>query len=182
MFEGSLVESRGLVATGTARWTALGSMTLQCAVAGLLIAIPLFHPEGLPILSDAPRLVVPLPTKPPVQVRVESAAASSSQATSVPAASPAPAMGRPLILSHPGEQAEGPAPAIDPNFRMGGSGSGSLSALVGDTGPGVSVVPKKSGPLTVSTGVLAGMLISPIQPVYPAIAKAAGVQGSVDRG
>ncbi len=34
-------------------------------------------------------------------------------------------------------------------------------------------------PLNVSTGVLQGMLIAPIRPVYPAIAKAAHVEGSV---
>jgi protein TonB len=31
----------------------------------------------------------------------------------------------------------------------------------------------------VSTGVLQGMLMAPIRPVYPVIAKAAGVQGTV---
>ena len=41
MFEGSLVESRGLVVSETQRWTALGSLTLQLALAGLLLAIPL---------------------------------------------------------------------------------------------------------------------------------------------
>jgi periplasmic protein TonB len=181
MFEGSLVESRGLVASGTARWTALGSITLQCAVAGLLIAIPLFHPEGLPTLSDAPRLLVPLPPKPPVvPIQVEHTTASS-EAMSVPAASPAPAMVRPLILTRPGEMTEGP-PAAYTDVRIGGSGSNSLSALVGvglGPGPTVSVVPKKSGPLQVSSGVTAGLLISPIQPVYPSLARAARVEGTV---
>ena len=51
----------------------------------------------------------------------------------------------------------------------------------GGKGPVVSVVPAKAPvvPLHVSTGVLQGMLIASIRPVYPAIAKAAGVQGSV---
>jgi protein TonB len=48
-------------------------------------------------------------------------------------------------------------------------------------GPVVSVAPTRAPgvPLHVSTGVLQGMLIAPIRPVYPAIAKAAGVQGTV---
>jgi protein TonB len=33
--------------------------------------------------------------------------------------------------------------------------------------------------MRVSSGVLAGMLLTPIRPVYPVIAKAAGVQGAV---
>jgi protein TonB len=44
----------------------------------------------------------------------------------------------------------------------------------------VSVAPVKTpAVLRVSKGVLLGMLIAPIRPVYPMIAKAAGVQGSV---
>jgi protein TonB len=38
---------------------------------------------------------------------------------------------------------------------------------------------KTAGPLNVSGGVTAGMLLTPIQPVYPAIAKAAGIHGAV---
>jgi protein TonB len=48
-------------------------------------------------------------------------------------------------------------------------------------GPIVSVAPARAPvvPLHVSTGVLQGMLIAPIRPVYPAIAKAARVEGIV---
>jgi protein TonB len=38
---------------------------------------------------------------------------------------------------------------------------------------------KAPGPVKVSGGVTEGMLLAPIQPVYPAIAKAAGKQGAV---
>ncbi len=49
------------------------------------------------------------------------------------------------------------------------------------SGPNVSVVSVKApaAPLHVSTGVLQGMLIAPIRPVYPAIAKAVHVEGAV---
>jgi len=47
-------------------------------------------------------------------------------------------------------------------------------------GPNVSVVPAKPAePVCVSSGVSQGMLIAPIRPVYPAIARAARVEGSV---
>jgi protein TonB len=51
----------------------------------------------------------------------------------------------------------------------------------GGSGPVVSVRPAKeqTGPLHVSRGVSEGMLLAPIRPVYPAIAKAAHVEGSV---
>ena len=43
------------------------------------------------------------------------------------------------------------------------------------------VVPevKRVGLVRISAGVSAGMLVMPIRPIYPAIAKAAGVQGAV---
>src|SRR6267143_1869413 len=48
-------------------------------------------------------------------------------------------------------------------------------------GPVVSVAPATAPAalIHVSTGVLQGMLLAPIRPVYPVIAKAAGVQGTV---
>jgi protein TonB len=47
--------------------------------------------------------------------------------------------------------------------------------------PSVNVAPARpsSRPLPVSSGVLAGNLIAPIHPEYPAIAKAAHVEGTV---
>jgi protein TonB len=38
---------------------------------------------------------------------------------------------------------------------------------------------KAEGPVRVSSGVAEGHLLAPIQPIYPAIAKAAGIQGRV---
>ena len=72
-------------------------------------------------------------------------------------------------------------PAIDPNLHMGAGGPGPLSVLngVGDVGPPAAVThARPSGPLRVSE-LSAGMLLSPIRPVYPAMAKAVGVQGTV---
>jgi protein TonB len=44
----------------------------------------------------------------------------------------------------------------------------------------ISVAPHASnGPLHISKGVSAGMLLAPIRPIYPPIAKATGVQGTV---
>jgi protein TonB len=43
----------------------------------------------------------------------------------------------------------------------------------------VRAAPKPTGPVRVSSGTMAGTLISQPQPVYPPIAKAAHVQGAV---
>jgi protein TonB len=43
----------------------------------------------------------------------------------------------------------------------------------------VAAAPRKSGPLTISSGVSKGLLLAPIQPIYPRIAVQARVEGTV---
>jgi periplasmic protein TonB len=180
MFEGTLVESRGLPGTGTERWTALGSMTVQLAVAGLLIAIPLLHPEALRMNPLAPPVALPLLHKPPVPVQVKTGVATT--AMSLPAAAPQIQATRPLVFTHLGETAEGGPPLlpIGPGMtNTGPSGVGPMIVGIGSV-PVVAVVRAREPGLTkVSQGVSEGLLLSPIQPVYPPIAKAIRLQGKV---
>lgn len=178
MFEGTLIESRGLAATETQKWTALGSLTVQCAVVAMLLAIPMLRPDVLPMISVAPQLSTPLLSKPPM-VRPEAKAAAGSGAMGVEQA-PVAAATRPLMFPHPA-MVGGPVPAFDTNLRMTGVGPGpliGLSTASGGNRPAV-VRARVAGPVQVSRGVSEGMLLAPIQPVYPPIAKAAGVQGTV---
>jgi protein TonB len=66
---------------------------------------------------------------------------------------------------------------------MGGSAGGVLGGVMGGVGTAPPVVvraaPKPTGPVRVSSGTVAGMAISQPTPVYPPIAKAAHVQGTV---
>jgi protein TonB len=179
MFEGSLVESRGLVVSETQRWTALGSLTVQCAVAGLLIAIPLLKPESLPFVSHAPELAMPLPVKPAVvPVRVEAAVLSTALSL---AARPEVAETGSLMFRRSGAADAGaPTPTMLTGLGMGPGTATSLGEACEGVGSGVTVERARPlGPVKVSRGVSAGMLLAPIQPVYPAIAKAAGVEGEV---
>jgi protein TonB len=65
------------------------------------------------------------------------------------------------------------------NGQPGGV-AGGLFASLNNSAPVVPrVVPKQTGPVHLSSGVVAGMIISKPEPVYPAIAKAAHVQGVV---
>jgi protein TonB len=181
MFEGSLVESRGLVAAGSRRWTAVGSLAIQAALAGLLLAIPLLRPQVLRIPAVSAPLAAPFLRRPPV-IAVRTVSAAAATVMSVPAGGPAPVAGLgPTIWPHPGEVDEGPAPTVNIGSRMGG-GDAPVGIGLGDggTGPAVTVVrPRETGPVTVSKGVTEGLLLEPIRPVYPAIAKAAGVRGTV---
>ena len=180
MFEGSLVESRGLVVSRARKWTTLGSLTVQCAAVGVVLLIPLLRPAALPFVSAAP-LAVPFRVKPPAPVRVTTTTeAASPGAISMPAAAGPVTETRGQFVFPQGEPVEGQAPAVDANLHMGGGGN--LISLLGPAGTGTAVIPVRArdvGPVKVSKGVLNGMLLEPIRPVYPAIAKAAGVQGTV---
>jgi protein TonB len=177
MFEDSLVESRVGQVSSSKQWTMLASIGLQVAVAGVVMTLPLLHPEAMPFRLEAPKVVMPLMPKPPVPVVVEQeSAASSSSAVSVTRE-----VARSLLPSLHPVVGDPPPPA------MLGSGMRMTDALpsgivVGDRrGPVVSVAPARApvAPLQVSKGVLLGMLIAPIRPVYPVIAKAAHVEGTV---
>jgi protein TonB len=183
MFEGSLVESRGLAGTGTERWTALGSLTVQCAVAGLLVAIPLLRPEVLPIPRIAPPVALPFPHKPPMPVMTKTAVASSAAMNMPAAAATQTAATRPLVFTHAGVTADGAPPMLPLGPGMGSARDGVSG--IGDT-VGIGTVPvvivarpRETGLLKVSTGISEGLLLAPIRPMYPAIAKAVRMQGTV---
>jgi protein TonB len=156
----------------------LASISLQVAVAGVVMVLPLLHPEAIPFRLEAPKVMMPLMPKPPVPViERESAAAGSSVALASET--------RELIATRlPGRDATAnDAPPLVPfgtEMKMPVGLPGGIG--VGDAhGPVVSVAPVRAPavPLQVSKGVLQGMLVAPIRPVYPAIAKAAHVEGSV---
>ena len=178
MFEDSLVESRVDQVSSSKRWTMLASIGLQVAVAGVVMVLPLLHPEAIPFRVEAPKVLMPLIPKPPVPVVERESASSSSVATPGEMRTE---VGRSLLPSlHP---VLGDAPPVMP-FGVGMGMAGALPDGIGAGGgkePAVSVAPARGPavPLPVSTGVLQGMLLAPIRPVYPAIAKAAHVEGTV---
>jgi protein TonB len=180
MFEGSLVESRGLVASKTQKWTALGSLTLQCVFAALLVSIPMLRPEVLPVNANAPHITVPELRQTQVVQEVTRAAASAAAAMSVPATAPTVEQTRGFVFhghDSPGNSDHAPV-SLGP-MKMG-NGWSSLAPLVA-IGSAPAVVPRarNNQPVRVSSGVVSGLLLAPITPIYPAIAKAARVEGSV---
>ena len=182
MFEGSLVESRGLVASKTQKWTALGSLALQCAMAALLIAIPMLRPEVLPVSVMAPKITGPQIRQTQVVQEVARAAVHVAAAMSVPATAPMVEQTRQLVFPTGPRVDDASAPPAGPtSFGMGdGRAIATLATIgVGSGAPAVAPRARDTRPVRVSSGVVSGLLLSPITPVYPAIAKAVHVQGSV---
>ena len=178
MFEDSLVESRVTHISTTQQWTMATSTALQAAVAAILVVIPLLHPEQLTFHAETPLVFTPPPPRPPLPVTQPERAMQGTSSAALPSA-PQPASS-PLIQDL--RPAADEPPGLDPVTGMNTT-TGIPDVLwtgAGD-GPGVSVAPTRSSaePMRVSKGVLVGMLLSPIHPVYPAIARAAGISGSV---
>jgi protein TonB len=69
-------------------------------------------------------------------------------------------------------------PAIDPALRTSPYVPGAVTTPTPNDGV-ILVTAKDEGPLRVSAGVLQGMLLAPIRPVYPSMARSAHVEGSV---
>lgn len=182
MFEDSFVSARvARAGAGRTRWLLVGSLLLQGILAGLILSLPMLYPERLVARVSAPTVFVPVkPVLPPKAVSQETSRSVSTTTF--------PEMTR--VLNVPGKiphgitpDDPGAAPEVGIFGAISGSGmSGSgLPAVVGEGSSGVHVVaaaPVKKT-VRVSAGVTAGLLMEPIRPVYPAIARAARVSGQV---
>jgi periplasmic protein TonB len=177
MFEDSLVESTGRIRTRS-RQLAVGSFALQSLLLSALAIYPYLHPATLPKQALTMLLTAPAPPAAPASLpQRASAAPRAQQPISISDLLTAP--------SHIPQHAavgvtESTAPAgADDGFSQIGTGSiptDLIGRLPGT--PEVKPAPLK-GPIRVSSGVAAGLLLTPIQPVYPAIARAARIQGTV---
>ncbi len=180
MFEDSLVESRVIPISSSKRWTTLASISLQFAVAGAVIALPLLHPEVMPFHEDLPKVVLPLLPKPPApSVHAERIEETSSFVAS---SAPTPSILPSLLPDRDASPNEGPV-LIAIDRGMGSSNGLPVGIDTGDSGshPSVTVAPTRTTnkPIHISSGVSAGMLIAQIRPLYPAIARAAHIEGTV---
>ena len=182
MFEDSLVESAALLRTHN-RWPAIVALTAQCAIAVLVVSLPLLHPELLPMPHILPATLAPprAPVPPPPPIRVETRAAAPSSAPAAPTPIRITDLARPLIqLTGPAVDAP-PLPVLNIGDNHSSLPPG-INSAAAPASPSVTVAPaagSSSKPLPISSGVSAGNLIAPIHPEYPTIAKAAHVEGTV---
>jgi protein TonB len=177
MFESSLVESSTFL-HNRSRLPTLISLGIQAVLVAAFIAIPMLHPEVLSLGPSKLYTLTPPPIpalKPPPEERPH-----VTTTTAAPSTPSAPSQALTVIrtfLNPTGPAVESPALAVSMNTNPAAPGLPGLAPV----GPSVTVAPAvKPGPPTrISQGVLAGLLLAPIQPTYPPIAKVTHTEGTV---
>jgi protein TonB len=195
LFEDSLLDST--VGQRTRRtWSTVFSFILQCLVIGFLLLLPLWFTEVLPMEQLVTLLVAPPPPPPPPP---PPAASTASRPKVVKVASNI-AYGR---LRAPSriptkiqmiKDDEAPPPAITggvvggvPGGIPGGQLDGVIGGIIGSTSSLATapalLKPKPVVPtvqrVRVSPGVIKGLLIHRVEPIYPFLAQQARIQGVV---
>ena len=183
MFEGSLIESTAVLQTRN-RWPTVISVAIQALIAATIVAVPLLHPEVIKLHAPTMTLFAPPPRPPqpppppPQRVHLAPTDAMSTSAPTAAAPTNAPQINRTFLAANN----TGDAPPTNPlGLGIGSSNMPfGLSSSGGSPSPNVvvaSTAPK--GPILISRGVSSGMLLAPIRPDYPQIAKATHTEGIV---
>jgi protein TonB len=173
MFEDSLMESGHRIKARSKYWS-IFALFLNSGILLALIVWPLLHPEALPKQMMAALMVAPpAPTPPPAMPKAHLKSAMVSTELLAPSRIPKPIMV--VQQSSLPPSTEGVVEVLSSGPPAG------LSTVIGSTGTGPAIVVKATPPkkISISSGVMAGNLLEKTLPQYPAIAKAARVQGVV---
>jgi protein TonB len=176
VFEESMVESLAVSVPTTKRWTVAASLITQISIAAVLAALPLLYPEMLGSRVVAPLVFTPPPPRVPLPVlESRSMTDASAQSTTIPTIEH---LANPVFLRNDKSTSEDTPPVSNAGINMGDAMPSALTDQ--PSGGSVRVVPVQAPPRSVRVSQLsAGMLLTPIRPVYPSIARAAGVSGQV---
>jgi protein TonB len=175
MFEDATFETMGTIHTRSRNWM-LATFGLNASILAALIAIPLFYPSALPqivssILLDAPAPVEEArPVPPPVH---QTAAPSEISDNRVMAPPTIPThVWIPTTLEPP---LPGDVMSLGGPMALPGTGCDPFNCLhtQPDVRPAVRPTPH------VSQGVMAGLLVNRVLPVYPLMAREMHISGRV---
>ena len=165
-------------------WTTIASFTLQGMGIGLLLILPITHPEALPSWT---RMTSPIWTTPSVPVGPPPSDPIRGSANVAPSnMSTTGLVAPPSIPSEVASIVENTAPPpVDagPGVLGGSSDVRATNWVIGSFGRSANnVTPPptqeshRSPPVSV---IMTGYLIHRVEPIYPPLAKTAGVQGPV---
>lgn len=180
MFEDATFESTGKIHTRSRTWM-LATFTFNGSILLALILISLVYPEALPhrlmnILLTAP----PAPQAPRPQEPLRTRAQAFHGVPQFDGRQLVAPRVIPISIARMDRTEEGPGDRLitmDTGDRGGVPGGGAFEHA---PAPQVRAAPKPSGPVHISSGVAAGMLIEKVMPVYPAIAKVTHTEGTVE--
>ena len=175
MFQNALMESGGQLTTNSKYFSIAGLIINSCLLTALILW-PLLHPLSLPKQAIAMLLIAPVPPAPAATVARSSAAPSARNVLLAL---------QPLLTATPRlhNNEEAAAPGDLPTGITGipgGDGASTIGSLfTGASTPHPTVLQAAPKKIAISSGVMAGNKISGSAPAYPAIAKAARIQGTV---
>ncbi len=182
MFDQTFV---GLQSEAKKPWTVAASLAFQCGVVGILLLIPLLHPELLQLKIEVPIFI---PLRPLTEVKPAVAvAAAHRQGPARTFTAPTKIPDRIAVVVEDAPPAE-VAVNFGPVGPAAGFGTAGLTGL--NSAPLPNYVPPPpaatirkpevpKAPLHVSSGIQAAKLLFGPKPAYPSLARAARVQGTV---
>jgi protein TonB len=198
MFEDSLLESGGKNSRLRRRglWSTVFSFVFQCLLVAVALLIPLLRTQVLPKQELMTYLVAPPPPPPPPPPP-----AAKPMPKQLPKPTPKPTIDT-TKLKAPTEipkkivivKEETPPPVAPPAGVVGGvvggvpggQVGGVVGGVLGSITPSAPVAPPPPPPkpkpperVKVSGGVVAGMLLVKVAPVYPVLARQARISGTV---
>ena len=175
MFEDATFDSRNVEPSKTPRWMLLALM-VNGMLFGAGIGMPLLYPASLPSRLLTHVLFIPME---PVKIvpKAQMARVSTATATALTNLFSAPTTVPTLISTEPvGDPPNsGDAGALE----AADAGPGAEVSSLFQSAPQPVVKKEQAKKMTISQGVSTGLLLQRVDPVYPVIAKSAGVSGTV---
>jgi periplasmic protein TonB len=183
MFEDSLIESGGKLKTKRGR-TSLVAFIIEAVIVGVMILIPLIFTEALPKTQLMTFLVAPPPPPPPPPPAAAPVKVVKVIQTDIVNGELRTPTKIPKKIEMIKEDEAPPAMASTgvvggvPGGVPGGSMGGVIGSVLSST---PTVAPKIATPqrVRVSSGVVQGLLVKKVNPVYPPLARQARIQGVV---
>jgi protein TonB len=174
MFEDSTFESAGRIRTRSRRWI-FAAFTFYASILVAMVLIPLICPEALQ-RPDA-SILITVPPAPAAQPRPQPVKETDRPPSQMPGGQVFVPPKIPIGIYIAGRPE--PAPFADQGWNTGPGVPGGRDTATIPSQPKPYVRQEPRGPVPVSTGTAEGLLISKRTPVYPAIAIAAHMEGTV---
>jgi protein TonB len=174
MFEHSLMES-GKTHPARSKYWPFISLLVNGGGMIALIAWPLLHPEALPRQMITTLMVAPSPPPLPPRAAPVSKVQTKSEILNTELQPPSRIQTQMMAVGGSSMAPSMEASAIDSGTPQG---AGNILDAMG-TGAAIVVKEAPAKPLSISSGVMAGNLLSRTLPQYPAIPRAAHIQGVV---